>query len=145
MGIVSSATHGFGVINMLLVKTRIDLSKIHGIGLFADEFIRKGTVTWRFLDGFDLRLPESILGMLSAPAREQFLKYTYVDPVSGLYELCADDARFFNHSDEPNTASVQLSPDEEVDMATRDINQGEELTCDYRTFDRDWRKKLGRS
>jgi SET domain-containing protein len=130
---------------MLLVKTRIDLSEIHGIGLFADEFIPKGTVTWRFLEGFDLRLPESILAILSGPSREQFLKYTYVDFASGLYELCADDARFFNHSDEPNTASVQPSPGDEVDVATRDISQGEELTCDYRTFDRDWKKKLGRS
>ncbi len=130
---------------MLLVKTRIALSRIHGIGLFAEEFIPKGTVTWRFLDGFDLRLPESILGILSGPSREQVLKYTYVDPVSGLYELCADDARFFNHSDEPNTASVELPPGEEADVATRDISQGEELTCDYRTFDRDWKKKLERS
>lgn len=125
---------------MLLVKTRIRPSPIRGIGVFAAEFIPQGTVTWRFLEGFDQRLPESILSVLSDPAKEQFLKYTYVDPVTGLYELCADDARFFNHSDTPNTTSVATEAD--MDVATRDINLGEELTCDYRTFDRDWRNKL---
>jgi len=126
---------------MLLIKTRVKPSKIHGFGLFADEFISQGTITWRYLDGFDQRLPESILGLLSDSAREQFLKYSYVDLTTGLYELCADDARFFNHSDEPNTASLPGKDD--VDVATRDISRGEELTCDYRTFDRDWRLKLG--
>lgn len=125
---------------MLLVKTEVRPSPIHGLGLFAAEFIPDGTVTWRYLDGFDQRLPESILSILSGPAKEQFLKYSYVDPVTGLYELCADDARFFNHSENPNTAGVPSG--EDVDIATRDINAGEELTCDYRTFDRDWRNKL---
>lgn len=125
---------------MLLVKTEVRLSPIHGLGVFAAEFIPDGTVTWRYLDGFDQRLPESILSILSHPAKEQFLKYSYVDPTTGLYELCADDARFFNHSENPNTAGVPTG--EDADIATRDINVGEELTCDYRTFDRDWRNKL---
>ena len=38
---------------MLLVKTRLGASAIHGIGLFADEFIPKDTVTWRFTPGLD--------------------------------------------------------------------------------------------
>jgi hypothetical protein len=29
---------------MLLVKTRLGLSRIHGIGLFAEEFIARGTL-----------------------------------------------------------------------------------------------------
>jgi len=28
-------------------------------------------------------------------------------------------------------------------LALRDLAAGEELTCDYRTFDADWREKLG--
>jgi SET domain-containing protein len=130
---------------MLLVKTKVSVSKIHGIGLFAAAFILKGTPTWMFLEGFDLRLPEAILDRLSDPARDQFLKYSYFDPKHASYELCSDDARFFNHSDTPNTRSTQLETGEEVDVASRDIDQGEELTCDYRTFDRDWKMKLGRS
>jgi len=129
---------------MLLIKTQVRPSKIHGMGLFADAFIRKGTPTWTFLEGFDLRLPAAILDKLSEPAREQFLKYSYLDMKRDVYELCSDDARFFNHSDTPNTRSTQLETGEDVDVATRDIDPGEELTCDYRTFDADWKGKLGR-
>ena len=38
---------------MLLVKTYLDKSPIHGIGVFAAERIPKGTKIWRFVDGFD--------------------------------------------------------------------------------------------
>jgi len=40
---------------MLLVKTKLGPSKIHGIGLFVDEFIPKGTIVWKFVPGFDLK------------------------------------------------------------------------------------------
>jgi hypothetical protein len=129
---------------VLLVRTSLGPSEIHGIGLFADEFIPNGTITWRYVDGFDLRLAQSVVDSLAPPAREQVLKYGYFDPRVGLYELCSDDARFFNHADTPNTASVESPSGGHVDLATRDIAKGEELTCDYRTFDRDWRAKLGR-
>ena len=33
---------------MLVVKTYINKSKIHGFGLFAGENIKKGTVIWKF-------------------------------------------------------------------------------------------------
>lgn len=42
---------------MLLIKTKIGPSKINGIGLFADEFIPKGTSVWRFMPSLDLEIP----------------------------------------------------------------------------------------
>lgn len=39
---------------MLLIKTKLDLSKIHGVGLFADEFIAKGTKIWEYRPNFGL-------------------------------------------------------------------------------------------
>ena len=130
---------------MLLVRTRLATSKIHGIGLFAEEFIAQGMITWKYLEGFDLRLRQSAIDELSESAKLQTLKYAYFDEQLGLYELCSDDARFFNHADDPNTRSLALPSGEEVDVAIRDIRAGEELTCDYRAFDRDWKFKLGRS
>ena len=130
---------------MLLVKTRLAPSKIHGIGLFADEFIAQGTFTWRFVEGFDLRFTQATIDRLSASAKQQVLKYAYYDERHGLFELCSDDARFFNHADTPNTRSLITDLGDEVDVAIGNIDAGEELTCDYRIFDRDWRAKLGRS
>ena len=39
---------------MLVVKTKIKNSPIHGIGLFAEEFIPKGTLVWKLNKKFDL-------------------------------------------------------------------------------------------
>ncbi|MFZ3100192.1 MAG: SET domain-containing protein [Minisyncoccales bacterium] len=48
----------------------------------------------------------------------------------------ADDARFFNHSNTPNTFGTEDPGDEmAICVALRDIQIGEELTADYRTFD----------
>lgn len=44
--------------------------------------------------------------------------------------LCGDNARFMNHSFEPNCDDRTG-----VTFALRDILAGEELTCDYRVFD----------
>jgi len=43
--------------------------------------------------------------------------------------VCADDARFMNHSENPSCLD-----EGETTSAKRDIQAGEELTCDYRTF-----------
>ena len=121
---------------MLLVKTTLDKSRVHGIGLFADEFIPKGTVIWRFHPAVDIRLREEQFCELSPPCREQMRRYTYRERMSGLYVLCGDDARFFNHSDSPNC----LDEDDGaggVTVTLRDVDRGEELTCDYALFDLD--------
>jgi uncharacterized protein len=119
---------------MLLVKTYLDRSRIHGVGLFAAERITKGTVVWRLNPLIDTQLTEAQIASLEAPAREQIEKYTYLDRVLGRYVLCGDDARFFNHSEQPNCHDL---PDEQggTTVAARDIEAGEELTSDYSSFD----------
>lgn len=121
---------------MLLVKTKLDLSDIHGIGLFADEFIQKGTVIWRFDSPFDSRFDERQIEQLPESSREQIKKYSYREKQSGLYVLCGDDARFFNHSATPNCFDFQ-DENQDITVARRDIRKGEELTCDYALFDLD--------
>ena len=122
---------------MLLVKTRLGMSDIHGVGLFAAEFIRAGATVWRLNPALDIRLTgEQILG-LPEPCRDQIQKYSYREKHSGLYVLCGDDARFFNHSMEPNCQDVYNGEGEDVTLAGRDIEYGEELTCDYAAFDLD--------
>lgn len=115
---------------MLLVKTKIGPSKIHGIGLFADEFILKGTKIWVFNPLIDLSFSKSDLKKLSSFSQEQLHKYYFLDKKTQRYILCGDDARFFNHSDNPNC-------DDHIDnitIAIRDIKKGEELTVNYKLF-----------
>ncbi|HCS21299.1 MAG TPA: SET domain-containing protein-lysine N-methyltransferase [Bacteroidetes bacterium] len=122
---------------MILVKTTLKESKIEGIGLFADEFIPKDTWIWRYQSGFDLEVKPAELENLSKEALKQFEKYAYLSRKSQNYILCFDDARFFNHSKNPNVSCL-FDPDlndEDICYATRDILKGEELTCNYRDFD----------
>jgi SET domain-containing protein len=119
---------------MLLVKTYLDRSEIHGIGLFAGERIPRGTVVWRRSPDIDILLSPEQVASLHPAARAQIEKYTYLDRVLGSLVLCGDDARFFNHSDSPNCRDF---PDAQggTTVAARDIDAGEELTSDYASFD----------
>lgn len=125
---------------MLLVRTKIGFSKIQGIGLFADQFIPKGTMVQRFIPGIDVEINEGELERLAVSARKQILHYAYRHKKTGNYILCSDDARFLNHSENPSL--IGDSSGEEIDIAARDIQSGEELTVNYKDFDVDWDDKL---
>lgn len=115
---------------MLTVETKIDKSKIDGIGLYAKVFIPKGTVVWRHNDLIDLLISKEEADTLSEPSKKQFYNYAYFDIAYEKYLLCGDDGRFFNHSTTPNCDDSQR----DVTVALRDINPGEELTVDYSKF-----------
>jgi SET domain-containing protein len=116
---------------MILVKTKIGPSKIEGIGLFADESIKKGTKVWGFEPKLDLLLSKNEVKKLSPAAREQFYRYAYLDKVRQKYLLCGDDSRFFNHSETPN---CDETTDNDSTFALKDIDVGEELTINYGEF-----------
>ena len=120
---------------------KTEISKIRGIGLFADEFIPKGTKVWEYTNWFDFSLGKEQVDKLSDAARKQFLNYAYLSKETGKYVLCSDDARFFNHQNIENTTCVVPKNPEFKDalecFSTRDIMEGEELTCNYYEFDVD--------
>jgi SET domain-containing protein len=129
---------------MLMVKTRLGLSEIAGIGLFAAEDIPAGTVTWRYMGEFDRLLTREEIDSLPEPARSSILEHVYLNDASGKFVLCADNARFMNHAEDPNTEGVHApGAIEGYDVATRDIRAGEEMTCNYHTFDAHSQRKLG--
>jgi SET domain-containing protein len=120
---------------MILVKTKLDKSRVHGIGCFAVDFIAKGTPVWKFVRNFDRDFPNNFPETLGLAAREQFLNYTYISRTTGNYILCSDDTRFFNHSDTPNVINIPAEGEQEgVDIAVCDIQAGDEILYDYRTF-----------
>ena|SRR3989338_7431165 len=124
---------------MLRVKTKLGASDIHGVGLFADELIPKGTVTWQCDPEFDVAYDESVLERIPSNSLKQFLDYAYFDHAINKYILCADDQRFINHSKNPN---IKSTPSQ--DVATKDIHPGEELTCDYSDYEHDWFQRRGK-
>ena len=116
---------------MLLVKTRTGPSKIHGTGLFADEFIPKDTRVWEFSSLVDKAYSKKEVEELPEPERSDVLSlyHTWINKRSGKYIVEGDNGRFANHSFTPNLIQTK-----EGFIASRDIAKGEELTYDYQEF-----------
>jgi SET domain-containing protein len=128
---------------MLLVKTYVAPSRIHGMGLFAAGPIAKGTPFWRFEPGFDQAISPERLAALPSLTQQHIRWFAYVSQTDGHYILSADFCCFMNHDAAPNTGAAIGSVPPVTTVALRDIAQGEELTCDYFAFDAEARKKLG--
>ncbi|MGE0060532.1 MAG: SET domain-containing protein [Xanthobacteraceae bacterium] len=113
---------------MLLVKTYLDRSPIHGLGVFAAEPIPKGAKIWRYVEGFDRSWTPRQFARLPREAQEFIAYYGY--RVDGEILLTVDNDHFINHSDDSNTywRSGHI-------RARRDIAKGEEITNSYRLFD----------
>jgi len=127
---------------MFLVHTHLAPSPIHGIGVFIDEPVRKGTVVWRFDARIDVHIPRAELAGFPVAVQEYLRVHAYVETVDGheTMVLCADSAQYVNHSTAPNLID---SPDGTYETAGRDLAAGEELTCNYYVFDRASGEKLG--
>jgi hypothetical protein len=126
---------------MFKVKTKLAPSTLHGTGVFAAEFIAKGTVLWEFDGNVDSRVSIEDYLAMDVDQRGTIDHYGYLHARTGFYILCGDHGKNVNHSTDPNTMGCyHLSPANEdaaegFDVATRDIMEGEEITCDYKSFD----------
>lgn len=117
---------------MLLFDTELRVSGIHGIGVFLLEPVKEGDVIWRFDSRIDRVYSDQEIDELP-PRMRQFLRiYSTWHEQSGLWVLCGDNGRHFNHSEMPNTVSLGIAFGE--DIAAQDLAPGTELTSDYRTI-----------
>jgi len=113
----------------MLYKTTVAKSNIHGLGLFSNEFIKKGSVFWKhdhIIDGWiDIRTAERH----KYDAFIENIDYFYCyDKELDLFIRHADTIIFINHSDSSNLDS----PSKYIHIANKDIERGEELTLNYR-------------
>lgn len=121
---------------MLLIRTYVAPSSIHGNGVFTAEAIEAGAVVWRFDEKVDPVYPASAAETGSEPLRSLLKRHAY--PHHALPDkiiLDGDDCRYMNHSADPN---VDFSRDPSQGFARRDIAAGTELTCDYISFAPGW-------
>lgn len=128
---------------MLLVSATLKSSPIHGLGCFTNEGIKKGQLVWIMDERIDVRVPASELRSLPEPTQAFLHMYGYATTYQGqkVIILCGDHAKHMNHAEDPNL--IEGSGDVESDIAARDIEAGEELTCNYYHFDLDANRKLG--
>ena len=96
-----------------------------GYGVFATNRIPKGTIVY-VKDDLEVEISNEEFQKYSPGIRDHLEKYSYVDE-RGIRILSWDFAKYVNHCCNANNISTAYG----FDIAVRDIEQGEELTCDY--------------
>jgi hypothetical protein len=117
---------------MLMVDTELRASDIQGVGVFLRQRVRKGQLIWRFDSRIDRIYGDAELASLTSAAQDFIRTYSTWHEGMGVWVLCGDNGRYFNHSDRPNTLSHGIAFGD--DVAARDLEAGEELTSDYRSI-----------
>ncbi len=113
---------------MLTVKTKLKEIEEKGIGLIANQEIKKGQSTWVYNPIVDIKVNKKDIPKFA----EDFFNTYSVDINEDFVILNTDNARFTNHSNNPNTKSLGLYKD---NIALKDIKIGEEITIDYNEID----------
>lgn len=117
---------------MMMVETELKPSPIHGLGVFLLEAVGRGELIWRFDARIDRVYTDEEMATLPHHMQRYLRTYSTWHAETGLYVLCGDNGRYFNHSEIPTTVSNAISFGE--DRAMRDLAAGEELTSDYRAI-----------
>jgi SET domain-containing protein len=116
---------------MFLVMTYVAPSAIEGVGVFAAEPIAKGAVISRFDPNFDRLIPRDDYENAPPYLKSLLDRYAFPHPKAPNYIVYeVDNSRFMNHSEMPNTDYSDFA----AGFALRDIAAGEELTCNYNDF-----------
>lgn len=115
---------------MFHVKVKLKESDLHGIGLFADQHIKKGQAVYTINESLDLKISIYDFELLSNDEQQTICHYGYLDKSGDYWHLSFDDVRFCNHSRKGNIKLVGNRL-----IAKRDISKGEELTQNYSEFE----------
>lgn len=117
-----------------LVKVRVAMSDIHGVGLFALRDIKQGEKLYADFFPRVYTLPYKKFRKLPNYIREEILgkQPSIIDGKRFVYPTCMLQT-FINHSDDPNY-------DVTTDRMIRDIKAGEEITEDYTQITQQYKK-----
>jgi SET domain-containing protein len=100
-----------------------------GLGLFAKEFIEKGSIVWEYIEGVDIKICKDKFEKLNEVQKEYFYKYAWLEEDGCYYSSC-DLTNFINHSYNPNLKVI-----DNIVIAIQDIQTGEEMFENYQEFD----------
>jgi hypothetical protein len=119
---------------MINIKYKLKLSELHGIGLFADEGIKKGQLVYTASPLLDINISEEQFETLSENEKREMRWWGFYDKINKVWHSDFDVTRFVNHSDKPTLTQDERYTDAYL-VATRDISKGEELTQNYLEFE----------
>jgi SET domain-containing protein len=119
---------------MIHISYKLKTSDLHGIGLFADRFIKQGELVYTASPLLDLNITQKQFDSLTQEEKDEILWWGFFDEPSQMWHVDFDVSKFINHSYDP-TLSQDENYDEAYLVATRDIDPGEELTQNYLEFE----------
>lgn len=99
-----------------------------GYGVFATEFIPKGTITY-IKDNLEVEVSPAAFLLHPPEMQEVIEKYSYIDE-RGYRIVSWDFAKYINHCCNCNSMSTGYG----FEIAIRDIQAGEEITDEYGIF-----------
>ncbi len=104
------------------------ISSKMGFGVFATADIPKGTITY-VVDDLDIVIPLDDAKLQDPVYGPLIERYGYTDR-NGNWIISWDIGRYVNHCCHPNTITTGY----DMEVAIRDIKEGEEITSDYGVY-----------
>jgi hypothetical protein len=101
------------------------IDEVVGYGIFATRMIPKGAIVY-VKDNLEIEITSERFQQHSVEMKTWIEKYSYIDE-RGIRIISWDLAKYVNHCCDSNTLSTAYG----FDIAIRDIEIGEQLTCDY--------------
>ena len=105
-------------------------SKIHGKGVFAKRPIRKGTKVLEYTGRIVSREEADEIGTTTVDGHTHTMLFT-IDKNKVIDGNVGGDAKYVNHSCDPNCEAVQYDDDSIWIEALKSIPKGQEITYDY--------------
>lgn len=122
---------------MLKIKSYLATSKVHGIGLFAGENVKEGSIVWQFNSYIDQVFTIRKFRTVCSSVNHFGLQHLYASSYkrNDKYYYITDNARFINHSSDHFNI---VFTDDSTEIACKDINKDEEILENYfLSYDKD--------
>lgn len=127
---------------MLMVRTYIAPSRIKdaGLGLFVASRVGAGAVVWRFNELIDRLIAADTVNRLPVHAKA-FIEHHGCLVFPRIWLLLGDNARFINHAEPGNIGCDAHDLTTAIERAVDVLEEGTELTQDYKRFSLDFRSR----
>ena len=114
---------------MFLINTKIDMSNIHGLGLFTTQDLEPGQIIAAWNEQFDRVFDHDVFDCFPEVVQRYIMNHGALAS-DGRYKLGMDGDQYINHSNKPNLRKV-----DNMLIAIDKIHESTELTCDYQQVD----------
>ena len=116
------------------IRYRLDISPLHGVGLFTTQLLKKGQLVYTASPLLDLNISQAAFDSLCPSEQQEIRWWGFWNKSEQVWHVDFDVSKFMNHSyqatvtQDPNHVDAYL-------IAARDVEAGEEMTQNYLEFE----------